>query len=152
MSSSVVMPLDNDNDVPRPKWTFHIIMLSVALLVTTLSFVLNTDGPTDVVIPWLNMALPSTCSMQNMVGIDCPGCGLTRSFISLAHGNLDASLAFNPAGILVFGVVLFQIPYRIAQMWRLHRGLPAWNLNFPSLWVWGVIGIALMTQWIWKLM
>ncbi|MEW4563694.1 DUF2752 domain-containing protein [Bremerella sp. JC770] len=151
MSSSVVMPLDGDNATPRPKWTFHIVMLSVALLVTTLSFLLYTDGPTDVVIPWLNIALPSTCSMQNMAGIDCPGCGLTRSFISLAHGKLDASLAFNPAGILIFGVVLFQIPYRIAQLWRLSRGLPAWNLNMVSLWIWGPIVVVLMVQWIGKL-
>ncbi len=149
MSSSVVMPLEDDRQ--RPRWTFHIIMLSVAVLVTILSFVLTTNGPTDVVIPWLNVTLPSTCGMQNMVGVDCPGCGLTRSFITLAHGKLDASLAFNPAGILIFGVVLFQIPYRIAQLWRLRRGLPAWNLNFPSLWVWGLIGVVLMVQWIGKL-
>lgn len=148
MSSSVVMPLDQD--VPRPKWTFHIIMLSIAVVVTTLSFLLSTNGPTEVVVPWLNVALPSTCSMQNIVGIDCPGCGLTRSFISLAHGRLDASLAFNPAGILIFGVVLFQIPYRTAQLWRLRRGLPAWNLNLPSLWIWGLIGVVLMGQWIVK--
>ncbi|MBA2117406.1 DUF2752 domain-containing protein [Bremerella alba] len=149
MSSSVVMPLDSD--VPRPKWSFHIIMLSMAVVVTILSFVLYTDGPHDVVIPGLNLALPPTCSMQNMAGIDCPGCGLTRSFISIAHGKLDASLAFNPAGILIFGVVLFQIPYRIAQLWRIRRGLPAWNLNSASLWIWGLIGIVLMVQWIGKL-
>lgn len=151
MSSSLVVPLDSESDAPRPKWSFHIIMLSIALLVTTLSFVLYTDGPTDVVIPWLNIALPPTCSMQSMAGVDCPGCGLTRSFISLAHGQLDASLAFNPAGILMFGVVLFQIPYRIAQLWRLRRGLPAWNLNRVSLWIWGPIVVVLMVQWIGKL-
>jgi len=143
------MPLASG--APRPRWIFHLVMLCVGVAVTTLSFVLYTDGPTDVVIPWVNIALPPTCSMQNMAGIDCPGCGLTRSFISLAHGKLDASLAFNPAGILVFGVVAFQIPYRIAQLWRLRRGLPEWNLNSASLWVWGLIGIVLMVQWIEKL-
>lgn len=149
MSSAVAIP--PDSDVPKPKWTFHIIMLSIAALVTVLSFFLYTDGPNDVVVPWLNVALPPTCSMQRMAGIDCPGCGLTRSFISLAHGQLSASLAFNPAGILIFGLVLFQIPYRIAQLWRVRRGLPEWNLNSVSLWIWAPIVVVLMVQWIGKL-
>lgn len=143
------MPVDESGS--RSQWIFHTLLLSVSFVVTTLSFVLVTDGPTDVVIPWLNLALPSTCNMQNMLGLDCPGCGLTRSFVSLAHGDISASLAFNPAGILMFGVVLFQIPYRIAQLWRLHRGLPSWNLNMLSLWVWAPIGVVLMVQWLGKL-
>lgn len=149
MSSSVAVPLEGER--ARPKWTPHIILLVASIAVVLASFLLSVDGPTNVVIPWLKVPLPPTCALQRVFHLDCPGCGLTRSFITLAHGQLDASLAFNPAGILMYGVVLFQIPYRLAQLWRLKRGLPTWNLNPVSIWIASSILIVLMTQWIVKM-
>ena len=146
-----MMPLPDEEPVQRSPWKFHVIMLAVALPVLGLSFLLNVQGPSDVVIPWLQLPLPPTCGMQRTFGLDCPGCGLTRSFICLAHGDLNASLAFNPGGILVFGLVLFQIPYRLVQLGRIWSGRPAWNLTTFSLWMWSLIGLVLLTQWIVKL-
>ena len=143
------MPLESD--LNRPNWTFQILLLVVATAIVALSFLLYVDGPVNVVIPWLNIPLPGTCSMRRVAGIDCPGCGLTRSFVSLAHGHWQASLVFNPAGLLLFPMVAFQIPYRIAQLWRLSRGLRPWNLSTASFWLWGLIGVILLIQWISKL-
>ncbi|MEW4455024.1 DUF2752 domain-containing protein [Bremerella sp. JC817] len=148
MSSSVAVPLPKANE--RSNWTFHVMMLAVGLSITTASFLLTIDGPTNVVLPWLNIPLPPTCAMQRTTGIDCPGCGLTRSFISLADGDLSASLAFNPAGILMFAMIAFQIPYRVAQIWRLARGLKPWNLTVVCYWYWGVIAVVVMVQWVAK--
>lgn len=42
------------------------------------------------------------CGFKFIFGIDCPGCGLTRSFLSLARGNVGASFHYNAAGPLIY--------------------------------------------------
>ena len=44
----------------------------------------------------------SICPFKLILGIPCPGCGLTRAFISLLKGNLILSLQYNPLLILAF--------------------------------------------------
>ncbi|MBX7152255.1 DUF2752 domain-containing protein [bacterium] len=43
------------------------------------------------------------CIFKNLTNLPCPGCGFTRSFVYLAHGDLWNSLRMNPFGIIVFG-------------------------------------------------
>jgi hypothetical protein len=38
---------------------------------------------------------------------ECPGCGLTRSIIELAHGNLESSLASHRLGLLLAGAIAY---------------------------------------------
>lgn len=149
MNDSLVVAQSVDDDPAR--MVFHLVMLGVAVPVLALSFLLDVQGPSQVVLPWLGIPLPPTCGMQRMWNLDCPGCGLTRSFITLAHGDLSASLAYNPAGVLVFAFVAFQIPYRLAQLWRCRRGLPTWNLLQPGVWLWISTGVVLLGQWSIKL-
>jgi hypothetical protein len=42
--------------------------------------------------------LPMLCPFRMVTGLPCPGCGMTRSLISLAHGDIAASLYFHPLG------------------------------------------------------
>lgn len=45
---------------------------------------------------WLeNHMMP--CFYKQISGIDCPGCGMQRSFIELLHGNFIASFEMYPA-------------------------------------------------------
>lgn len=46
-------------------------------------------------------ALGGTCWSRELLGLACPMCGMTRSVIALAHGELGASLGFHPGGALV---------------------------------------------------
>lgn len=48
-------------------------------------------------------ALGTLCWVRGLLGFDCPFCGMTRSFVALAHGDLAGSLAFHPAGPLMMG-------------------------------------------------
>jgi len=41
------------------------------------------------------------CGVRFFLGIDCPGCGLTRAFVSLVHGHLRRSIDFNPFGVVI---------------------------------------------------
>jgi hypothetical protein len=60
--------------------------------------------------------LPETCTTRSLFGIDCPGCGLTRSFIHLAHGEWAASLRSHRVGWVLAMAVLMQFPYRFAAL------------------------------------
>jgi len=69
---------------------------------------------------------PETCLSRQIFGFNCPGCGLTRSFIHLAHGDLAASVRSNRVGWLLMALVAVQIPYRIYALSRPGRKiLPA---------------------------
>jgi hypothetical protein len=63
-------------------------------------------------------AIPSTCVSRNLFGVPCPGCGMTRSFTFLAHGNLFESIRMNPMGPVLFLFLATQVPYRALRVWR----------------------------------
>lgn len=54
--------------------------------------------------PYLPHTGVCLCAFRIATGINCPGCGLTRSITALMHGDVAASVGFNPMGI--FAVVL----------------------------------------------
>lgn len=41
---------------------------------------------------------PIICPLRRLTGLPCPGCGLTRSWVHLAHGQIGESLAAHPFG------------------------------------------------------
>lgn len=45
---------------------------------------------------------PTICPFALITGIPCPGCGLTRAVVALAHGDIGSAVAFHP----LVGVVL----------------------------------------------
>jgi hypothetical protein len=152
------VPIDSPTPVPisrtsiprfgPPDPWFHWIFLGLAVTVLGLSCVLNlAEGPLQVIIPGLNRPLPAICTMQLLFGMDCPGCGLTRSFISLAHGNWWDAMRFNPAGPLVFTLVALQIPYRVWQIRRLQRGQPEYSVGSWGSYLIYAVMIALLLQW-----
>ncbi|UUO06548.1 DUF2752 domain-containing protein [Blastopirellula sp. J2-11] len=145
-----IAPLDESQEDERPERsliTFHGVMLGMALLVLIAALALSFQSGEKVYLPLLGAALPPSCAMKLYYGIDCPGCGLTRSFILLAHGDLPGSLAYNPSGVLLFGVVLFQIPYRLAQLWRIRQGRQSWNLGIAAAAIFSAIFAVMLVQW-----
>lgn len=55
-----------------------------------------------------------TCIMRIMTGLPCPGCGMTRSWVHLAHGDVLTAFEYNffgplamlaAAGLVVYTVV-----------------------------------------------
>jgi hypothetical protein len=49
----------------------------------------------------------SLCMFYNLTSLPCPGCGLTRSFCSIAKGQLFLSFYFHSLGPLMFIGTLF---------------------------------------------
>src|SRR5687767_15410905 len=92
----------------RPDPIFHLVLLVLCAAILFLAAILTVQGQTQVIVPLLGQPVPELCLSRRITGLDCPGCGLTRCFISLAHGNLASAWSFNPAGILLFGIVAAQ--------------------------------------------
>jgi len=106
------MPATPTNSQPRRR---HREVLLAALAVIALSFllVIRPDGRVAFRAAE-HYAVPETCVAHALLGVDCPMCGLTRSFIELARGDWRASLGFHRLGWMVALAVLLQVPYRSA--------------------------------------
>ena len=124
------------------------LLLAISVAVLASAVVLQVQGDDRVVVPGISRPLPESCYFKLLTGFGCPGCGLTRSFISLAHGDFRNAWRFNPGGILCFAVVAFQLPYQAAQLWRIHRNRGEWRLPKTTAGVGIVVFAALLVQWI----
>lgn len=110
-----------------------------------------TGPERQVSLPGLGV-LPETCTLHTRFGIDCPGCGLTRSFIHLAHGEVAAAWGLNPVGLFWFAFVVWQIPLAIGNLlsnrrlgWlpRIVQRATPWN----HIILIGLL-VALLIQWL----
>ncbi|MFW5739011.1 MAG: DUF2752 domain-containing protein [Myxococcota bacterium] len=43
----------------------------------------------------------AVCPMAVIVGIPCPGCGMTRATLSALHGDFATSFRFHPLGMII---------------------------------------------------
>jgi hypothetical protein len=41
------------------------------------------------------------CPQQAFLGISCPGCGMTRAYLELLHGNIRGAFFYHPAFFLI---------------------------------------------------
>jgi hypothetical protein len=88
--------------------------------------------------------LPSVCPFYNLTGLPCPGCGLTRAFVCLGHGQWRDSLHWHPLGWLVYGVCLLLWLRSGLFGWR---GVTLWPLSprAAARLGWGAAALLLLT-------
>lgn len=60
----------------------------------------------------------TNCLMLLTTGLPCPGCGLTRSWVHLAHGDVSGAFAFNHVGPILFAVAVAFVGYVIYAIVR----------------------------------
>ncbi len=126
--------------------SFHWTILIVSGCVLTVSMILDVrEG--SVTTGLASIPLPGLCTFKRMTGMDCPGCGLTRCFVSLSHGQFASAWNYNPAGYVIYIATVFQIPYRIFQIRRIRRGLVEWNLGWFGTSFLLLAALLLMVQW-----
>ena len=128
----------------------HWALLGLSTAVLIAALVLETRGSRQVVLPLLDVPLPESCTFHRTTGFDCPGCGLTRSFIAIAHARWAQAWQFNPAGYVLFALVVLQVPYRAVQLRRIGRGIEPIRIRRAD---WIVIGTVplLIGQWMLRL-
>jgi hypothetical protein len=109
---------DGDQVAASNRTKRHREMLTIAVTVIVLAFLLEVHSDQRVAFSMLpQWPLPETCPSRSLLHVECPGCGLTRSFVHLAHGNWCAAWNVNRAGLFVALAVILQIPYRLAGLW-----------------------------------
>lgn len=128
--------------------TVHAVWLTVSLVVLLTAAVLENRGAGQVAL--FGFALPSLCAWQRLWNMACPGCGLTRSFVALAHGRWHQAWQFHLVGPLLFGLLALQVPYRSLQLWRLSRGMAAIRWRFLPA-VLAALVILMFAAWLWRL-
>lgn len=88
-------------------------MLCVASAVVVLACLFEVHSDQRVALACLpGWPLPEMCLSRSAFGVSCPGCGLTRSFVYLAHGDWTASWTMHRLGWLLALAVVLQLPYR----------------------------------------
>jgi hypothetical protein len=121
-------------------------MLLIACAVLVLSLALQVRSDDHAAFRFLpDWPIPASCPSQAIFGVDCPGCGLTRSFIFLAHGDWQHAFAKHRVGWLIALAVVLQIPYRLAGL--LGRNPQPLGKRFPELFGAALIA-ALIGNWV----
>ncbi|MFJ9389857.1 DUF2752 domain-containing protein [Nocardioides sp. NPDC101246] len=65
---------------------------------------------------------PVLCPFRAITGLPCPGCGLTRSWVYLMHGDIGSSLASNWFGpVLILAILVLAV---VAVRARISRRRP----------------------------
>ena len=65
--------------------------------------------------------VPSICLFHNFTGLPCPGCGLTRSWVAMAHGHAGEALVWHPLGPMLF---LSALGYALWSAWTALKKPP----------------------------
>jgi Protein of unknown function (DUF2752) len=92
-----------------PRWVLAKLRISeqsqhhVALLISTLL--------TLALLP-LAIHIPHFCLMQKVLGIPCPGCGVSHSIMAIVRLNPGMAWGANPAGVGVASAFCFQLVAR----------------------------------------
>jgi hypothetical protein len=59
---------------------------------------------------------PPLCWSVILLGRECPGCGLTRSFAALGRGDVHAANALNPLGPMLLAYAVAVIAVRLGKV------------------------------------
>ncbi|GAE87293.1 hypothetical protein JCM21531_648 [Acetivibrio straminisolvens JCM 21531] len=105
---SKICSYNNRNDLLVIIFLFFVILCS---------FILNVrDDYTYLQFPDFDFKIPGSCLFKNATGLNCPSCGMTRSFVSISHFDFEGALRYNMAGILVYVWCLMEIIYRTLRV------------------------------------
>lgn len=118
------------------------------------SLTLRIGEDRAVLFPIINVRLPEMCTMYSQFGVDCPGCGLTRSFIHMSAGRISEAWRLNPVGLFAYTYMVMQLPLAAFHLmpanWttglRCSRMFVNWG--WLNQWLFVALMIALPMQWI----
>ena len=106
------------DDLTRRAWFGDASLGAICLGVVVCAFCLSAT-PTEVSL--FGFDVPVLCTFRRLTGLPCPGCGLTRSFVLLAHGEVYDAFRLNFLGPPLFVLVAAQVPVRAWSLFRRAR-------------------------------
>lgn len=72
------------------------------------------------------------CPTAVLSGQPCPGCGMTRAALALAHGDLERACSLNPISFIVVPIAALMVGFGVASYLRdgdsrMHHPLAKWT-------------------------
>lgn len=101
-----------------PDQTFHLTIFLLSLCVVVASAVLT---PSDAAVSLFGFELPRVCTWKNVTGLDCAGCGLTRSFTYMGHGQVVEAFQHHKLGPFFWAFVVGLVPWHGVKLARSLR-------------------------------
>ena len=119
----------------------------VALL-ASLALARGVASATTAAVHVAGRGLPGICPSRLLFGVNCPGCGMTRSVLLTLGGDLRGALTVNPAGpVLVAALILLAAQLLFAA--RVNEGgtsakrrLLSWASRYGA-----VVASVMLIQW-----
>ncbi len=102
---------------------FCFLVLTALLLMTAALMTVPSEQQALVIL--FGWPLPELCQTRRIFGWDCPGCGLTRSFIYMAHGEVEAAFRMHAVGASLFVLLVICIPLFVWNLGRLVKNRPS---------------------------
>lgn len=94
-------------------------------------------------------ALPVVCPSRLLFGVNCPGCGMTRSVLLTLGGDLRGALDVNPAGpFLVAALILLAVQLLFTAARSPVGSTPVGRRLLPWASLYGVVvACVMLIQW-----
>ncbi|HEY3319304.1 MAG TPA: DUF2752 domain-containing protein [Planctomycetota bacterium] len=99
-----------------PDASTHRTYLWITIVLLAGPFLLSVRPGAEHSLGFFGLQLPPLCASKYLFHTECPGCGLTRAFVLLTHGQFRESLRCHRAGILVYAFFLYQLFFRVALL------------------------------------
>jgi hypothetical protein len=97
----------------------HLAYLILCFSALAVSMIMSTNGTLNSVhVLGFTLPVRVPCIFRFITGFKCPACGMTRCFIYMSHFNIRAAFAMNRAGVLLYFLCVFEVPYRLVLLLR----------------------------------
>lgn len=110
----------------------HLAVAGIAVLPWLVAGALDLGG--DGVVRWNGQAFLDACPFLAATGVPCPYCGMTRSFVALAHLRPVDAVRYNAAGALLLGafgvVAVDRLGAAAGRPARIDLAAAAWFVLF----------------------
>ncbi|HVF44291.1 MAG TPA: DUF2752 domain-containing protein [Pyrinomonadaceae bacterium] len=83
---------------------------------------------------WSPTDLPGVvlCPFRALTGLPCPGCGMTRAFCALGHGDLAGAFGYNALAPFVFAAAVLAWAHALATVLKLDAARAALERLRPT--------------------
>ena len=102
---------------------------------------------------WSPTDLPGVvlCPFRALTGLPCPGCGMTRAFCALGHGDLSGAFGYNALAPFVFAAALLVWAHALATVLKLERPRAALERLKPTQRAAGFMLAVTLAWWVVRL-
>lgn len=82
---------------------------------------------------------PVICPFRLLTGLPCPGCGLTRAWVYVVHGQWRDAIVANPFGVALIALLIALVVAVVVARVRRHQA-PALDLLVRRRWLQVILG------------